>query len=52
MTDHAQEVMEHGDNSSIAGGSKNLHSRFGNQYSGFLENWQLTQDTDIPFLAI
>jgi hypothetical protein len=41
MTDHAGEEMDQGDHSSIAGGSKKFYSHFGNQYSGFSENWQL-----------
>ena len=35
VTAHAGKDVEQGEHSSVANGSANLHSHFGNQYSGF-----------------
>ena len=40
VTAHASKDMEQGELSFIAGGSANLHSHYGNQYSSSSENWE------------
>ena len=42
VTAHAGEDVAQGECSSIAGGSANLHNHFGNQYSSFSEDWEVT----------
>ena len=37
----ATKDVEQEEHSTIAGGSAKLHSKFGNQYGSFLENWEL-----------
>ena len=47
--------MEQGEHSSVAGGSANLYSYFGNQYGYFSENRELIYlkiQPDIPLLGI
>ena len=39
-TAHAGEVVEEGEQSSIAGGSENLYDHSGNQFGGLLEDWE------------
>jgi len=42
VTAHAGEDAEQGDHSSIAGGSANLYSHYGNQCGGSLGRWEST----------
>jgi hypothetical protein len=39
-TEHIREDVKQGEHSSIAGGSANLHTHFGNQLGGFSEKWE------------
>ena len=42
MIAYAEENVEKGEHSSIAGRNTNLYNQFGNQYGGFSENWETT----------
>lgn len=40
ITAHAGKDVDQGEQSSISGGSVNLHIQFGNQIGGFLKSWE------------
>jgi hypothetical protein len=40
VTAHADEDVEEGEHSSIAGGIAKFYNHYGNQFGGFSENWE------------
>jgi hypothetical protein len=52
VTVHAEEDMEQGEHSSIAGGSANVDSPCGNQYGGCSESWESLYFKTLHYIPI